>query len=333
MIVIAVIGVVLVGALMVFAKYRTQRVTPTASNTPATTTTDAPAETAPKKAQPPAKKALTVAELDRVTDLAVARAVTSPSTEPDPESAPTAAPAPPEAAGPDGLPELSTDVAIKLSTGPAPPIPAEGGAAVAEGAEAAEGEPADGEENPDDEEKPEAEEEKPEAKPVKPLGVVKSGTKEELVLLLKAERTLKRLHALRLRTDIAPEVRLAEGRRLSAILRQLPEGTRREMEAYIDAGFDKLAEERGRAPVAGENGAKAVGGDEREAGKFDGRPDDLKQVNERIGKLSQRLGVQAPAPSPPGAGGINPSSLPAARTVNPTTQGGGLPSVQSQGLD
>jgi hypothetical protein len=338
MVVIAVIGVVLIGALMVYAKYKTQRDTPPPTSVvagssvkPAPEPSSAVVATTRK---PTTRKPTTVEDVELAAAMAVqTTVVTKPTAAVDP------APAAPTAAALAGLPAAVRVVAADSGTSgdgdtsggsDAPGDNATVGiAAPAEvgGNDTAAGVAAptvpEGAQQEGESEGGKTAEEKAGAKPKFPAGPVKAGTREELLLLAHAERSLKRIQALRLRTDIPPQARINEERRLRAILSRLPEKSRAEMESWI-SGVDQPAPKNGGLEDAG---VGAQNPDEREAGKVDDNNRAVKETSRKVRSLSKRLDTPPPRPSRPT---VNPRALPAAR---PPTAGTPLPAASSSGLD
>ncbi len=316
MVVIGVIGVVLFGALMVFAKYKLQSNAPPPG--PATAT-------APAATEPPAddSKATPEKETTSLQDLeaAAAEAVSATSVSPPPtESTPQPAPVPtvaptavaepgPAAPAAEATVAPPADPAVALETdtvGEAPGTEGVAAPAVPDGVDEAKA-------------KEGLEKRK---QPVKP------GSREELLLLAEAERTLRRLKGLRLRTDIPPAAREQVQARLDAIMDRLPDESRKEMEAWIAQSQPRDERPAGEPVEAGEASTITNEIDDRKLGTDD-TPAAERNVKNKVDKLSSQLGVKRPNTTPPSYGKVNPTILPAAKA--PTTTN--LPSTQAKGLD
>ncbi|MFT5431471.1 MAG: cell division septum initiation protein DivIVA [Myxococcota bacterium] len=159
---------------------------------------------------------------------------------------------------------------------------------------------------------------------------VKPGSAEELALVERAQSTLEKLHNLRLRSDIAPAVALQESEKLQEIMSKLSPETARELQSLIENGYNKrITADPNGGPVA------AAAGDIRaaESGRYDDTPSDVRALRERNRALRQKLGAPSqvrPVTRPQ----VNPSTLPAAKPQGLTTdrRRGSLPSVEARSL-
>lgn len=346
MIGLAVIGIVVVGALMVYAKIRTtsQKAAAEAIDAKARAERrEMPAALA-ESTEPTAErdKPLSAVEAEAAAARAVARVNLS-------AAEPAAAAAPqPRAAKPTPASEVVPPPDGVKTAEAAPVEPGKAGAdpAKIEPGDDPEKKPADGQAKVEtdgdktaeagkagEEKDDEAEGDKEVRLPTPPQ--VARGTKEELVLLQKAEASLKRLHMLYLRKDIPPEARSKEERRLRYLVAQLPDESKKAMQTWIAADNQRFLSTLA-AQTPDEAAAKSKDVAEREVGKADDRPNSEKKIEERIEQLQRAIGGAPPAetgtPRPSEAPAqVNPATLPTA----PPAVGGpqGLPSAQSKGLD
>lgn len=322
MVVLAVVGLVLTGAVMVYAKFSTQRRVDKSLTAGAPAAGSASSDPHAIEGSPP-----TAGPSTEDIERAAAKAVTSATLTPPP--------APPEREM--GPPEA----AMVVPKGPAPPRqeePIETSQTLIGPPLAAAPDPEElagvkledeaGEEKGELDAELEPEEEKTKAVVAKKQEGAKPGSKAELALLQDAQRSLRRLHQLKLRTDVSPAASLEEAARLKRVLNQLDPKTRAHVQAAIDKGYNA----RNRAPdIVGSldgSAVKAVRPQDRPVG-VDDRPSDVKALHSRITGLRQRLGVKTP--SAPSGSGVQPQALPSASPAAlPSSggQGGGLPSVQ-----
>jgi hypothetical protein len=159
---------------------------------------------------------------------------------------------------------------------------------------------------------------------------VKPGSVEELALVEQAQSTLEKLHNLRLRSDIAPAVALHESEKLEEIMSKLPPETARELQSLIQNGYNKrITDDPNGGPLA------AASSDVRaaESGRYDDTPSDVAALRKRNRALRQKLGAPGrvrPVTRPQ----VNPSQLPTAKPQGLKTdrRQGSLPSVQGRSL-
>ncbi len=311
-VVLMVIGLVVTVGIMVYAKYTTQEKT-SQTQASASSTVSLEAPTASSDSQ-------SLEEVDRAAAKAVANARLSPpevepksktvlASEMGPPLAAMSTPPPPPMVVPVPTTEPRAErVGPPLAVAPKPTGPVD------------ELEPAT--ESNELDEPLEADEEKASVTAKKAKSVA-PGSEAELAVLLRAQKSLRRLHALKLRGDVAPAASQEEARRLTLLLNQLAPKTRAQVQALIDKGYN--ARNR-RIDLVGKAGAAAVQSHDladRQLGKFKDTPSDVRAIRARIESLRGRLGLRA-APAPPG-GGVNASSIP---SVAPST----LPQVGAQGL-
>ena len=355
MIVIAVIGIVLTGAIMVYAKFSSQKAreaaeaqnrnVSTESSPTALTTAVVKPTSPPGEAE---RSVPTLAEVEAAAEAATQRLQESTEEGAEPEEpeeprgttvapAPTGVPAPAEGPGnteptgsvPIAMPEVVGDNAEAPAAGEA--LPTEEEAAALTGAD---GEPEGAEEGEGAEEEEEEEPEEPESQGVAAAGEpapVPRGSREELLLLAQAERTLQQLHRLRLHQTAGLRARDAarqHAEKIQTIMAQLPEETRREMQAWIDSGYN--AQVQGVSETEGSvGGAQGAEIGDREMGRVDDRPGDVRSLGNRIDSLSNQLGAERPRTRGP-APVVNPRNLPSARATSVSTSRsqGSLPSIQ-----
>ncbi len=153
---------------------------------------------------------------------------------------------------------------------------------------------------------------------VKPVAGVQAGSKEELALLEAAKTSLEGLHQLRVRLGVAPAQEKAELDKLKAIVDQLPPETKKQVAAAFERGY--LARLRG--PGAGGEGVGAADPARAEAGKVDDTPNDVRLLGERVTRLRQRYGAtgtEAPREAMPSATSSGPPAPTPSTPVPPTS--------------
>ena len=120
---------------------------------------------------------------------------------------------------------------------------------------------------------------------------IQPGSKEELLVLRKAQKTLNRLYQLRLRGYTTPAMAEQEARKLVDLIDQLPLSTRKRVRAIIDAGYGKATQPSALQGTLNAQGAEAADVTKAELGKVDSTPDDVKKLNSQIKALRTKVEV------------------------------------------
>ena len=120
---------------------------------------------------------------------------------------------------------------------------------------------------------------------------IQPGSKEELLVLRKAQKTLNRLYQLRLRGYTTPAMAEQEARKLVNLIDQLPLSTRKRVRAIIDAGYGKATQPSALQGTLNAQGAEAADVTKAELGKVDSTPDDVKKLNSQIKALRTKVEV------------------------------------------
>jgi hypothetical protein len=120
---------------------------------------------------------------------------------------------------------------------------------------------------------------------------IQPGSKEELLVLRKAQKTLNRLYQLRLRGYTTPAMAEQEARKLVNLIDQLPLSTRKRVRAIIDGGYGKATQPTALQGTLDAQGAEAADVTKAELGKVDSTPGDVKKLNSQIKALRTKVEV------------------------------------------